>query len=47
MISTIGKRHFPLKNKGREWKMFIEDKEKTVKRVRLKIEEIKEGSSWR
>lgn len=29
MISSTGNRHFPLKNKGREWKMFIEDKEKT------------------
>ena len=42
MVRTIGSRHFPLKTKGREWNMFMEDKEKISEEGKTRVEKIKE-----
>lgn len=42
MIRTVENRHFPLKTKGREWKMFMEDKEKISEEGKTRFEKIEE-----
>lgn len=39
---TTENRHFPLKNKCREWRKFVGDEEKINGEGKIKIEEIKE-----